>query len=401
MRCDLPTYVFTSLVLFAAAFTVSLQSFIDSELWHSVKECYGVHTDLDLPDATDQLRFHWHTSIPALGYNRQFPAMSCSGYISAFFTSIETQKLSLLIHINMAVCCFVLLGKIVIKLFFRGLLPVESQHIYDRMLNFLLFKVIFVSAIMDPVWIHIVRLSIWISVLGFLRIFSLLSRDRFDHLATMPYLPVAEYRKVTVLLCIILICNLGWFAASYVLFPTSITFLTLEFLPVLLDTLQVMTKYFSQLLDQWREHGFESKRAVNYYIELSTDMLVMALTLVQYLQILWSHGISFGLVDIVLFLNVRSVLKNLYRKGMVHRDRWRAMSYVRNRYVDATPTELMMRNDDCAICREKMKTAKKLACGHLFHVHCLHSWIQHHVSKPTCPTCRRSLSPPATVGAQS
>ncbi|CDH53363.1 e3 ubiquitin-protein ligase amfr-like [Lichtheimia corymbifera JMRC:FSU:9682] len=401
MRCDLPTYVFTSLVLFAAAFTVSLQSFIDSELWHSVKECYGVHTDLDLPDATDQLRFNWHTSIPALGYNRQFPAMSCSGYISAFFTSIETQKLSLLIHINMAVCCFVLLGKIVIKLFFGGLLPVESQHIYDRMLNFLLFKVIFVSAIMDPVWIHIVRLSIWISVLGFLRIFSLLSRDRFDHLATMPYLPVAEYRKVTALLCIILICNLGWFAASYVLFPTSITFLTLEFLPVLLDTLQVMTKYFSQLLDQWREHGFESKRAVNYYIELSTDMLVMALTLVQYLQILWSHGISFGLVDIVLFLNVRSVLRNLYRKGMVHRDRWRAMSYVRNRYVDATPTELMMRNDDCAICREKMKTAKKLACGHLFHVHCLHSWIQHHVSKPTCPTCRRSLSPPATVGAQT
>ncbi|KAI7877438.1 hypothetical protein K492DRAFT_134009 [Lichtheimia hyalospora FSU 10163] len=237
------------------------------------------------------------------------------------------------------------------------------------MLNFLLFKVIFVSAIMDPVWIHIVRLSIWISVLGFLRIFSLLSRDRFDHLATMPYLPVAEYRKVTVLLCIILICNLGWFTASYVLFPTSITFLTLEFLPVLLDTLQVMTKYFSQLLDQWREHGFESKRAVNYYIELITDMLVMALTLVQYLQILWSHGISFGLVDIVLFLNVRSVLRNLYRKGMVHRDRWRAMSYVRNRYVDATPTELMMRNDDCAICREKMKTAKKLACGHLFHVY--------------------------------
>lgn len=50
----------------------------------------------------------------------------------------------------------------------------------------------------------------------------------------------------------------------------------------------MMTKYFSQLLDQWREHGFESKRAVNYYIELSTDMLVMALTLVQYLQILAS-----------------------------------------------------------------------------------------------------------------
>lgn len=80
------------------------------------------------------------------------------------------------------------------------------------------------------------------------------------------------------------------------------------------------------------------------------------------------HGISFGLVDIVLFLNVRSVLKNLHNKLIIYRERWRAMSYVRDRYVDASPEELAKHNDDCAICREKMKTAKILACGHLFHL---------------------------------
>ncbi|KAI9491986.1 hypothetical protein BDB00DRAFT_830653 [Zychaea mexicana] len=294
----------------------------------------------------------------------------------------------------MAVCCFVLLGKAVIAVFFGTLLPLESQHLYDRMLNFLLFKVIFVGAIMDPIWIQIVRLSIWIAVLGFLRIFSLLSKDRFDHLTTMPYIPTAEYNKTTFLLCCIFVCNLVWYAASFYFFPESITFLTLEFLPVALDTLQVMTKYFSQLWDQFSEQGFEGKRTINYYAELGTDMLVLGLTLLQYLQLMWMHGMSFGLVDIVLILNVRSVLRNLYRKGMVHRDRWRAMSYVKNRYADATPAELSVRNDDCAICREKMKTAKRLSCGHLFHLHCLHSWIQHHVSQPTCPTCRRPLSPP-------
>lgn len=52
---------------------------------------------------------------------------------------------------------------------------------YDRMLNFLLFKVIFIGAVMDPVWRHILRLSMWIGVLGFMRIFSLLSRDRLDN----------------------------------------------------------------------------------------------------------------------------------------------------------------------------------------------------------------------------
>lgn len=52
---------------------------------------------------------------------------------------------------------------------------------YDRMLNFLLFKVIFIGAVMDPVWRHILRLSMWIGILGFMRIFSLLSRDRLDN----------------------------------------------------------------------------------------------------------------------------------------------------------------------------------------------------------------------------
>lgn len=54
---------------------------------------------------------------------------------------------------------------------------------YDRMLNFLLFKMIFIGAVMDPVWRHILRLSMWIGILGFMRIFSLLSRDRLDNVS--------------------------------------------------------------------------------------------------------------------------------------------------------------------------------------------------------------------------
>jgi hypothetical protein len=58
------------------------------------------------------------------------------------------------------------------------------------------------------------------------------------------------------------------------------------------------------------------------------------------------------------------------------------------RYPDATDVELRRYNDDCAICRDSMDTAKKLPCGHMFHLTCLRSWLEHHGS---CPTCRRSL----------
>ena len=37
-----------------------------------------------------------------------------------------------------------------------------------------------------------------------------------------------------------------------------------------------------------------------------------------------------------------------------------------------------------------MVTAKKLICGHLFHMHCLRSWLER---QHTCPTCRALVVP--------
>ncbi|GFY83368.1 RING/U-box superfamily protein [Actinidia rufa] len=39
----------------------------------------------------------------------------------------------------------------------------------------------------------------------------------------------------------------------------------------------------------------------------------------------------------------------------------------------------------------EMTTAKRLSCGHLFHVHCLRSWLER---QHTCPTCRALVAPP-------
>ncbi|KAG2209443.1 hypothetical protein INT47_008286 [Mucor saturninus] len=366
MKYDIPTYALVSTITFTVAFIVSLRSFTCSDIWTT---CYA----------------------PSIMSSNN--SICNKSYLIAYITHVESRKISLLAHVNMTICGSLLIGRGIIKLVFGELWPMESQHMYDRMLNFLLFKVIFIGAVMDPVWRHILRLSMWIGVLGFMRIFSLLSRDRLDNLTTVAFVSLQKYYKITVLLSTILFSNIIWYVGSLYFFPTSLAFLTLEFLPVVFDTIQVLIKYSTHLMDLWRENGFESKRWINYYTELSADVLILGCTLLQYLQLMWMHGISFGLVDIVLFLNVRSVLKNLHNKVIIYRERWIAMSYVRDRYVDASAEELSRHNDDCAICRERMKTAKKLACGHLFHLHCLHSWIQHHVSRPTCPTCRRYLSP--------
>lgn len=58
-------------------------------------------------------------------------------------------------------------------------------------------------------------------------------------------------------------------------------------------------------------------------------------------------------------------------------------------YPLATAEDLQHNSDNCAICWEKMDTARKLPCAHLFHNSCLQSWLEQDTS---CPTCRLALS---------
>ena len=62
--------------------------------------------------------------------------------------------------------------------------------------------------------------------------------------------------------------------------------------------------------------------------------------------------------------------------------------HIARRFSDATSSDLAQYDDDCAICRERMSAAKKLSCGHLFHIDCIREWLAHHGS---CPVCRRPV----------
>lgn len=58
-------------------------------------------------------------------------------------------------------------------------------------------------------------------------------------------------------------------------------------------------------------------------------------------------------------------------------------------YPMASGEELAENSDNCAICWEKMESARKLPCEHFFHNSCLQSWLEQDTS---CPTCRLTLS---------
>jgi hypothetical protein len=88
----------------------------------------------------------------------------------------------------MAYTSLYLLGRLLVVLFFGKLTAVESQHVYDRLIHYVLFKLLFVAAVLEPAVLdtaHLLAWAIWFSCLGFGHIFALLCRDRFNYVIFM------------------------------------------------------------------------------------------------------------------------------------------------------------------------------------------------------------------------
>eukprot|EP00899_Mesostigma_viride_P025328 jgi/Mesvir1/5980/Mv00734-RA.1 len=146
--------------------------------------------------------------------------------------------------------------------------------------------------------------------------------------------------------------------------------------------------------------AWESRNAVLHVYDFVLDVASMALQLAHIAHILFLHGFALQIIDLVMFLHIRSVLGALFTRVRGFVNYWRATTNLRKAFKDATPQQLADFNDDCAICKERMQCAKVLPCGHLFHLPCLRSWLeQSRANNYTCPTCRCSLlGPPAGSG---
>eukprot|EP01101_Sappina_pedata_P003523 TRINITY_DN1407_c0_g1_i2.p1 TRINITY_DN1407_c0_g1~~TRINITY_DN1407_c0_g1_i2.p1 ORF type:complete len:464 (+),score=89.70 TRINITY_DN1407_c0_g1_i2:1-1392(+) len=313
-----------------------------------------------------------------------------------FFAYLFASKAHFVALVNMAYTLLYLFGKILIYAFFGHLRDLERQNLSERLFNYVIFKFLFVCAVLDPDMKELIVWASWFTILGFLKIFSLLCRDRFEFLVTFsPNSRMDAHVKVlsllgTILLSDIIFCYLCiWIFLGAGAGASVILLLTFECATLFLDTVQTLVKYGIHLYDVFYAEGNWDKRgACIYYTEFVTDSLVLLVTLAHYIQIFVLHGVSLSLVDIVLFFHMRSVFLNLRDKIVAYRNYRTLANHLNSKYPDVALEELQERDDDCAICREKMSTAKKLPCSHTFHLSCLRSWLEQHHS---CPTCRRSL----------
>ncbi|KAJ2809073.1 hypothetical protein H4R20_000377 [Coemansia guatemalensis] len=314
------------------------------------------------------------------------PTLWCS--VSWSLGTLLSSKWHILGLANALVAVVSLARKALIQLVFGRLTLGEVHHSYDRIINFVLFKVVSVRATLDADWED---LAIWTAAYccsGALYLVGGLARDHLETLRLTPAQAGVRWGFIG-LMQLVLAATVGLGIVCWVFLRPLFSILCIEVLTILFDVGQTLVKYAAYAWDSDSTESWEARSDAVLLCEFGTDICILVLTLAHYTHILLINGATLNIVSVLVFFNIRSITSKLYRKTRKLVAFRKAVESMRCQFPDASKDDIIRFNDRCSICREILATAKKLPCDHLFHRSCLRSWLVRHLS---CPTCRTALS---------
>ncbi|GAA6016669.1 hypothetical protein JCM11491_000201 [Sporobolomyces phaffii] len=333
---------------------------------------------------------------------------------------------------NQAIYQTVLFGKLLQLIFLGQLRLIEVERLQERgwfavtetLLALTIFKDEFESTFV----------LLFVSLL-FLKVFHWLASDRIEAMEQSANVSRLAHARMIGLLSLLWIADviMVLFAADCILAegPTVMIMFASEYMILVASVWQTSMKYIITCIDMRREVQWEEKSIYIFYVELVADFFKLVTYLTFFGLTLTFYGLPLNILRDV-YLTLRSFLLRI-------RDLRRYRLATKNMdtlYPDATREEMNEMSDKtCIICREDMEfqppaggpvdvaavpapspaneqarpearaaatqsprpaprgpneTPKKLPCGHVFHFHCLKSWLERQQS---CPTCRRPVLP--------
>ncbi|KZP34269.1 hypothetical protein FIBSPDRAFT_923812 [Athelia psychrophila] len=317
---------------------------------------------------------------------------------------------SVLVLANFALLIALVFGRVFQQIFFGPLRPTEVERLYDRLWFFVTESLLAFTIFRDE---FDIPFALIFGFLLFVKSFHWLASDRIEWMDQRPYPgpPTLFHVRMNSLLLLLWTIDLVMFAfavestvsngvSGMVLFAS-------EYAILMASAINTGAKYILTVIELRRaaQRGgesapqWENKSMWVFYIELTTDFLKLTTYMVFFTLIITFYGLPLNILRDV-YVTARSFVTRLRALQRYTR----ATRNMETRYPDATPDEL---GDDrtCIICREEMAlrapdapagaaeggpntTPKKLPCGHIFHFHCLRSWLERQQS---CPTCRRTV----------
>jgi len=286
----------------------------------------------------------------------------------------------------------------------------------ERLGGFLVFKLLLISAVVEPDTLDLLILLSWYTLLSFLRSLAHLASATTAHTSQAGQPPA---RGVLRLLSLLLVADTSAAASCLALFhPAGLSMVLLleaDCALLAIDLFSHMAKHAMHTMEDAHQHLTQTENhdhlqrleerhtrrlalfdAVVFALELTS----LALTVAHFLHIWSLHGLSFGLVDCVLALHLHTAIAAAGKKIALRRNLNKIHRDLNGYFSDAT--ELDMRKahqagDVCCICLGTMSASnvKKVPCGHLYHTHCLKEVVERarSIHAARCPLCRASLVP--------
>ncbi|MBA0615438.1 hypothetical protein Godav_015575 [Gossypium davidsonii] len=324
-----------------------------------------------------------------------YHAFNSRGQFYPAMVYLSTSKISLVLLLNMGLVVMCILWQLTKRLFLGSLREAEVERLNEqswREVMEILFAITIFRQEFSVPFLAMVTALLLIKALHWL------AQKRVEYIETTPSVPkLAHVRIVSFLGFLLLLDSLFLYSSIKFLIQTrqaSVSiFFAFEYMILATTTVSTFVKYVFYVSDMLMEGQWEKKAVYTFYLELIRDLLHLSMYLCFFLVIFMNYGVPLHLIRELYetFRNFKIRVADYLRYRKI-------TSNMNDRFPDATPEELSASDATCIICREEMTLAKKLICGHLFHVHCLRSWLER---QHTCPTCRALVVPPENGASSS
>ena len=310
--------------------------------------------------------------------------------------------------------------------------PVAESR--ERMAGFVVFKLLLISAIIEPDTFDLLVLVTWFTQLGLMKTLDHISHSINIHTTAIGQPPKT---RVVKLLLWVLICDILSTYCCYKMFHSAgweiVLLLSCDCALLGVETTCHILKYYqcvlehaydSSIFDLEEEEEEEDNSSVDISREEETqvesqrlfqrfetlesilestifylEIMCKIVTVAHFIHIWNIHGLQFTLIDGVLALHLHSAISSACTKLTRRRHIHNISRDLHGIFSDATNEELRnasISGDVCCICLGTMAqggNVKKIACGHLFHAHCLRDVIEREQNLETtkCPLCRTPL----------
>ncbi|VDN50053.1 unnamed protein product [Dracunculus medinensis] len=294
--------------------------------------------------------------------------------------------------LNTVCAIFALIGKIATFVTFGSLNQQECTMIRDRLLNFLLYKTVFLFGVLTSVILEeIIVWILWFTLVATVALLQMIMMHKLKYL-TSSFPSRSVQLRILALSVTLLLISIGliiFTLYSFFFLPFS------YFLFIFADALKLSIRssyiiFKCALLFEEIFYLFSSFNAItiSYYLDLVHDLLADTVDLFHYAHMLIYSQIVLSMACIILTMQIRYFYKSITSRIDRHVKYKKITAHIRSNYPEANFADS---NDmeDCAICWERIQIARQLPCNHFFHEWCLRNWLEQDSS---CPTCRFALS---------